>query len=73
MKNICKWISLFSMILGVLFLIPKENQLQASIGICGDAAEMGVCVGDGAKCNIKKGILTFRCGKDPKGPSIELE
>lgn len=51
----------------------NSNNAFASMGPCGDAEEIGVCLGDGAKCNIKKGFLTFRCGKDPNGPSIILE
>jgi hypothetical protein len=54
-----------------LNLLQKDDA-SASMGVCGDAAESGVCVGDGAKCVIKKGIFRKSCGKDPNGGSIIL-
>ena len=54
-------------------LIENSSEAVASSGVCDTAADHGVCVGSGAKCNIKKGFLTFRCGKDPNGDSIIIE
>lgn len=54
-------------------VLDSRLSVSASSGVCNTAADAGVCVGEGAKCNIKKGWLTFRCGKDPGGDSIIIE
>lgn len=61
------------LIFAFVFFIETSNKAVASSGPCGDAAEMGVCIGNGAKCDIKKGWFTFSCGKDPNGDSIIIQ
>jgi hypothetical protein len=57
----------------IAIVLETQTPVNASSGVCDTASDAGVCVGEGAKCNIKKGWLTFRCGKDPGGDSIIIE
>jgi len=54
-------------------MIYNQDKAEASAGVCETAESYGLCVGDGAKCTIKKGVFTFRCGKDPNGSVIEID
>lgn len=54
-------------------LIGSNRNVNANSGACDTAADSGVCVGSGAKCNIKIKFLTFECGKDSDGDSIIIE
>lgn len=76
MKNKIRNITAFLVFVSALvafFVLKSPDTASASSGVCEDAAELGVCVGSGAKCNIKKGWFTFECGKDPNGESIIIE
>lgn len=65
---------IFIVILAITFNVLEKESVNASMGICEDAEESGACIGDGAKCIIKKGMFIRKsCGKDPKGESIILE
>lgn len=59
----------------LLLLLYDSGKVNASTSgdTCEEAAKQGVCVGEGAKCTIKKGLfIRFECGKDPDGQSIIL-
>jgi hypothetical protein len=64
---------MFTIMISTVIILANTSDAKSEVGVCDSAAEMGVCLGTGAKCNVKVGMLTFRCGKDPNGPSIKVE
>ncbi len=70
-----KTVAYVALVLTIIFMamVYNQDEAEASAGVCETAESYGLCVGDGAKCTIKKGFLTFKCGKDPNGSALEID